>query len=691
MDDLQRFKETYISECFELLEDMEEKLVGLDGDSANLDDLNAIFRCAHSIKGGAGAFGLTQIAKFTHILEALLDKVREGQIAVSPEVVSALLQARDVVYKMVVAAQNNTSTPEGFGDDVKTELERLCGMQPSAGGSAKIGVDLKGSQIASSGIKHFNVKFKPHSNMLLTGSEPLLMLRELKKVGECEVSVDMSSLPALDKIDAETCYLSWQVIVKTDKGIDALKEVFEFVEDECDLEIQELENSQESKQQEVSRLEAEAVAEAKPQAAKAQSQAGGGLTGQSANAQAQSGAAAAATSIRVDIDKVDRLINMVGEIVIVQAMLRMQTASLPSNQYAGIMTGVEELSQHTRELQEAVMAIRMQPVKSIFSRMPRLVRDLSGQLGKNIKLEIDGESTEVDKTIIEQLSDPLTHMIRNSVDHGVEKPDVRAAAGKPEQGTIFLAAMHRGGRVVIEVSDDGNGINREKVLKKAIEKGVVAENANLSDNEIDQLIFAPGFSTADSVTDVSGRGVGMDVVRRNIESIGGVVLVTNTPGQGSKFTISLPLTLAILDGMIVRVANEHYIIPIGNIVETMRPKPNEVKGIADGSSVISVRGDFIPVHYLYKFFNIKNAVADASQALVVLVEAGNKQIGLVVDELVGQQQVVIKSLEENSDPIKGISGATILGDGKVSLILDVAGLAEIATNKNMGGQILEAA
>ena len=310
--------------------------------------------------------------------------------------------------------------------------------------------------------------------------------------------------------------------------------------------------------------------------------------------------------------------------------------------------------------------------------MPRLVHDLAAQLGKSVRLETTGETTEVDKTIIEQLADPLTHMIRNSVDHGLETPEMRRDTGKPEQGRITLAAMHRGGRIVIEISDDGRGINREKVLAKAREKGIVARDAALSDAEIDQLIFAPGFSTAETVTSVSGRGVGMDVVKRNIEGIGGTVLVANTPGQGAVFTISLPLTLAILDGMIVRVAREYYIIPIAQIIETLRPKPHEVKRVANGSTVINVRGAFLPVHFLNRLFGIPNAITEVSEALVVLVESGQQQIGLVVDELIGQQQVVIKSLEENTAPIPGISGATILGDGKVSLILDVAGLVRLS-------------
>lgn len=385
-----------------------------------------------------------------------------------------------------------------------------------------------------------------------------------------------------------------------------------------------------------------------------------------------------ATSIRVDIDKVDKLVNMVGEIVIIQAMLTAQSRHLELDKHQELIQGIEDLLQHTRELQEAVMSVRMQPLKSVFSRMPRIVRDIAVQLGKDIRLVTTGENTEVDKTVIELLSDPLTHMIRNSADHGIETPDKRIAAGKPAQGTINLSADSRGGRIIIEINDDGAGINREKVFAKAKDKGLVAKDAVLKDEEIDNLVFLPGFSTADTVSNISGRGVGMDVVRRNIEGLGGALQIINTPNKGCRFIVSIPLTLAILDGMIVRVGAENYIIPIGNIIETMRPKREDVKKIAGGNDVNNVRGEFIPVMYLANMFGTRGGVLNAAEALVVLVESGRNKIGLVVDELIGQQQVVIKTLETNSDPVEGISGTTILGDGKVSLILDVGKFQQLS-------------
>jgi two-component system chemotaxis sensor kinase CheA len=380
-------------------------------------------------------------------------------------------------------------------------------------------------------------------------------------------------------------------------------------------------------------------------------------------------------SIRVDLDKIDRLVNMVGELVITQAMLGQQTTHFSVESHPELIQGLQELSHHTRELQESVMAIRAQPVKALFSRAPRLVRDLSTKLGKQARLVMSGENTEVDKTVIEQLSDPLTHLIRNSLDHGLETPDVRTAAGKPAEGTIHLGAEHRSGRIIIEVSDDGAGIDRKRVLAKAIEKGLVDKGAQLTDEQIDMLIFAPGFSTAEQVSDVSGRGVGMDVVRKNIQDVGGRVVVQSMPGQGSRFILSLPLTLAVMDGMLVAVGEERYVLPLTNIVESLRPTAQQARSLVDVGNVLVLRGEYIRLVPLHELFEVRNAIADPTRGLVVVVETeGGDRIGLLVDELLGQQQVVIKSLDANYRPVDGISAATILGDGRVALILDVSAL-----------------
>ena len=653
MNDLDQFKQTYITECFELLVEMEERLLGLDVEAVDNESLNAIFRCAHSIKGGSGAFGLDYITNFTHVLEALLDSMREGKLAASRATVDTLLKSVDVVTQMVHAAKDGVRPPDGLGMDVKAQLEAFAQGKPQVAENMAYGLFDMDSPPSE---QVWKIDFAPHEALFSTGNEPLLILRELMRLGKTEVTAYTARVQEIAYLNPISCLMGWSIQLTTTRTERDIREVFEFVTDCCDLTIALV-----------------AVSASNQEAASAVLRPVKIL----AATDDQATRTTHTTSIRVDIEKVDRLVNMVGELVITEAMLRAQTREFAVEKFAGLMRGIDELSQHTRELQEAVMSVRMQPVKSIFSRMPRIVRDISAQLGKDIRLVTVGENTEVDKTVIEQLSDPLMHMIRNSCDHGIETPEDRIKQGKQPHGTIHLSAEHRGGRIVIEISDDGAGINRERVLAKAREKGLVASDASPSDEEIDHMIFMAGFSTAEKVTNVSGRGVGMDVVRRNIEGMGGVVHVMNNPGRGSVFTVSLPLTLAILDGMIVRVGTENYIIPITSIIETLRPKAEEVRHVEGHSDVINVRGEFISVVYLHRVFSIAGAQGDPSKALVVLVESNRQKMGLVVDELIGQQQVVIKSLEANSDPVKGISGATILGDGRVSLILEINDLATL--------------
>lgn len=655
MSGFDQFKDTYFNECFELLSSMEEKLLGIDlSVGADLEELNAIFRCIHSIKGGGGAFGLDEIVGFTHIAEALLDVMRDGKVPATQGAIDALLRSVDVTSQMIRLAKENKPVPADMGKDLSEELQGLA----SASGQKIAAAKTKQKEKTDSDItKFYRIIFNPHRSMLLSGNEPLLILRELKRLGDLKVKTDISAVPTLDNLKPDDAYFTYVIDLQSAASLETVKEAFEFVDGECTLEIA-IEAGIDSE------IEAAPQQEAAPKTTAQKQEAGGAVN--------------TATSIRVDIDKVDKLVNMVGEIVIIQAMLAAQSRHLELDKHQELIQGIEDLLQHTRELQEAVMSVRMQPLKSVFSRMPRIVRDIAVQLGKDIRLVTTGENTEVDKTVIELLSDPLTHMIRNSADHGVETPQIRTAAGKPAQGTINLSADSRGGRIIIEINDDGAGINREKVLAKAKDKGLVAKDAVLKDEEIDNLVFLPGFSTADKVSNISGRGVGMDVVRRNIEGLGGALQIINSPSKGCRFIVSIPLTLAILDGMIVRVGIENYIIPIGNIIETMRPKREDVKKIAGGNDVINVRGEFIPVMYLANMFGTRGGVLNAAEALVVLVESGRNKIGLVVDELIGQQQVVIKTLETNSDPVEGISGATILGDGKVSLILDVGKFQQLS-------------
>ncbi len=661
MDDgMDELRQTFFTECSELLTDMESRLMELEEGAQDSEQLNAIFRCAHSIKGGSGAFGFNGVMQFTHVVEALMDEMRSGHLLPTRPSIDTLLKSVDIVTQMLAAEQNGTTLPEDHGKDVLEELRRFTSGAGAAAPAPAAPLE------ASSQETIYTIRFMPGAELFTTGNEPVLLLRELSRMGQCQITTGLEGMPDWDAFDPTLCYLYWDIRLETTAPLSAVEEVFEFVSDIGRIDISTEGGAtpavamiEESTPQVTATAEYAASA---PVAAKAEAE---------TPAKAATTGGGAAASIRVDLEKVDRLVNMVGELVITEAMLRAQMRHVPLEHLTGLMQGLDELSHHTRELQEAVMAVRMQPVKSIFSRMPRIVRDTAAQLGKDIQLILLGENTEVDKTVIEQLGDPLTHMIRNSVDHGIESPARRREAGKPEQGTIQLSAYHRSGRIIIEITDDGAGINRARVLSKAQEKGLVAADAGLSDEEIDHLVFLPGFSTAEAVTSVSGRGVGMDVVRRNIESLGGTVRITNRPGTGSVFTVSLPLTLAILDGMIVRVGQETYIVPITSIIETLRPKAADMHGVQGHSDVINVRGEFVPLIYLHSLFGIPKAEKDATKSLIVLVESGTQKLGLVVDELIGQQQVVIKSLEANSDPVKGISGATILGDGKVSLILEI--------------------
>jgi two-component system, chemotaxis family, sensor kinase CheA len=489
-------------------------------------------------------------------------------------------------------------------------------------------------------------------------NEPLLLIRELKHLGELETECDTSKLPDLAHLDAEAAYLSFVFQLTTTAPESAVAEVFEFVDQECLLKIEELGAGEDPS--------AEAKAEAALEPAVAET------------AVASAPAAKGSTFIRVDLARVDRLVNMVGELVITQAMLAQQLSESGGGQRHQWTKGSEDLAAQTRQLQECVMAIRMQPVRSVFARMPRLVRDIAGRLGKKIRLVTSGDQTEVDKTVIEELADPITHMIRNAIDHGIEDAETRAAAGKPAEATIELSASQRASNILITIADDGAGIDKAKVLKSAIAKGIVREDAKLSDDEIYALIFAPGFSTADKVTEISGRGVGMDVVRRNITNIGGRINIHTTPGKGTRFTLVIPLTLAVLDGMLVAAGEEKYILPLSSIVESIRPGRAQVRTISGGMQVAAIRGEYIRLISLHRILNIPGKVPDPWKALVVVIETENgSKAGLVVDELIGQQQVVVKSLLENFDAVRGISGATILGDGRVALILDLEGICAL--------------
>jgi two-component system chemotaxis sensor kinase CheA len=745
VDELDQFKQVYFQECEELLTDMEGHLSALSDGNAEQETLHAIFRAVHSIKGGAGAFGFDQLVAFAHTFETVLDRVRSGELEPTQDIVSLMLRSNDVLADLVRAAMRGEMMDADFGADAKSGLDALIGgggdeeevvefadfdFVPVAVDLDDVHEDVTASVAAvpevAEGPRTWVIRFLPSGEMLRKANEPLLLVRELKRLGDLAVEPDLSRLPPLADMDGEEAYLSWTFRLTSDKaGLVDIEEVFEFVRDDCELEISEAGTGSDAEPEPpqggggggggaftwpaadaaaaseipaswlailnqpdpppasapapepepVSAAPAAAAVEVKPDAPKPAAAKPAARPATAAAAGGGGEGAAAPASIRVDLEKVDRLVNMVGELVITQAMLNQVRTHLPPDQYPELAQGLEELTHHTRELQESVMAIRAQPIKSVFQRLPRLVRELAAQTGKQVRLVTAGETTEIDKTVIERLSDPLTHMIRNACDHGIEPPDERIAAGKPPEGTVVVSAEHRGGRIVIEIRDDGRGIDPQKVLNKAIQNGLVASGAGMSDEDIFNLIFLPGFSTAEQVSAISGRGVGMDVVKKNIQNAGGRVSISSVLGQGSVFTLTLPLTLAVLDGMIVRVGEETYIMPLTNIIECLRPRPGDLHTVVGGGDVIHIRGEYVPLIYLHRLFRVCDAVTNPCKGVVVMAETeeGGK-VGLVVDELLGQQQVVIKSLEANYQPIDGIAAATILGSGRVALILDVSGL-----------------
>jgi two-component system chemotaxis sensor kinase CheA len=492
--------------------------------------------------------------------------------------------------------------------------------------------------------------------MLAGGNDPLRLIRELGGLGELIVEPDLSRLPALARLDPTECHLGWSIELKAPVKREDIKAVFDWVEDECDLAIE-------------PRPSAVVTPAAPPPAPASMAEA--------AAARGTREAGTESGSVRVAIDKIDSMINLVGELVITQAMLDTFREEFDPSRLTLLQHGLTQLARHARELQESVMGIRMLPIASVFNRFPRLVRDLSQKLGKQVKLELHGEQTELDKTVLEKIGDPMVHLVRNAIDHGLETPEKRRAAGKNDTGTLKLDAYHRGGNIVVEVSDDGAGLNREAIVRKAIERGLIRSGEGLSDEAVGDLIFQPGFSTAEVTTDLSGRGVGMDVVRRNVSDLGGSVVVRSRPGQGSVFTITLPLTLAIIDGLTAAVGQERYIVPLVSIVESVQLKPDQLKSVTGGGELFRFRGDYLPVLRLHELFGCDGAKRAIEDGLLIVVEGDGSRVGLFVDGLVGQQQAVVKSLETNYRRVQGVSGATILADGSVALIVDIAGLVRL--------------
>ena len=693
--DLSQFKQTFIEESLEGLDIMESSLLNLDVGEADLDAINTIFRAAHSIKGGSGTFGFNDIASFTHVLETLLDEMRSGERDVAASAVELLLASVDCLRGMINALQHDDSYDKEQVASVQQKLEALLN-----GGEADDTPEASSPSETSNDTQPngygWLIKFSPHLDMLRTGNDPVLMFRELEELGSLDINVDISALPGFENLVAEDAYLKWEIRITTEVTEDQVMEIFSWVDDECDLEISPLNDAVTKEtgdtENEVVSPSVEAKVQAEPPTTPPPSEKVASTeekkpakkvtpAAKATPTKRASTSSTEATSIRVGTDKVDALINMVGELVITQSMLSQLGDEFEMSKLENLRNGLSQLERNTRELQENVMRIRMLPISFSFNRFPRLVHDLTQKLGKKVDLRMSGEQTELDKTVMEKIGDPLVHLVRNALDHGIENPDIRTAAGKNPVGTLNLNAYHKGGNIVIEISDDGAGINKQRVLDKALQNGIINSPDEVSeDAQVFDLIFQPGFSTAEAVSDVSGRGVGMDVVKKNIKALGGSIEITSREGLGSTFTIRLPLTLAILDGQLVRVGKEVYIIPLISIVESLQITKQAVNRLAGKAEVYRLRDEYTSIIRLYQLFDSKPDSTDLEKGLLVVVEGDGQKIGLFVDDLLGQQQVVIKSLESNFKRVEGVSGATILGDGTVALIMDIGGLIKLSNS-----------
>jgi len=661
--DIGQFVQTFFEESLEGLDIMEAGLLALPPGAADLEQINTIFRAAHSIKGGSGTFGFKEVTDFTHVMETLLDKMREGQLAVTGEAVNNLLESVDCLREMLMAVRQNTDVDN---DRVKDLQGRLAQLLERKGAPVNVAGDSRATVSPPPNAGGWLIGFRPHLDLMHSGNDPVRIFRELATLGDLMVRPDFSRLPRLAELQPEDCYLAWELELRGAATQEAVAEVFAWVEDDSDLSIDPL---------------VETVIPAATSQTAAEEPGQGELLlerrGGDRRRGDRRGAAAAAdsASIRVGIDKVDAVINLVGELVTTQSMLSALGTDFAMDRIDKLHEALDQLDRNTRDLQEHVMRIRMLPISSVFSRFPRMVHDISEKLGKQIDLRISGEQTEIDKTVIEKIGDPLVHLVRNSLDHGIEPPADRG--NKPITGVITLNAYHKSGSIFIEVGDDGRGLDREALRRKGLDAGLLRPGEEYSDDQIHELIFHPGLSTAKQISDVSGRGVGMDVVRRNIQDVGGSIQIASQSGLGSKITICLPLTLAILDGQLVSVGHDCYIIPLLSIVESVQIRSEAVNRVAGKGEVLRFRGQHLPILRLYELFGAEEAVNNLEKGLLVVVEADGRQVGLFVDDLQGQQQISIKSLEKNFRRVSGVAGATILGDGRVGLILDISGLIRV--------------
>ncbi|MRF66556.1 chemotaxis protein CheA [Escherichia coli] len=666
--DITEFYQTFFDEADELLRDMEQHLLELDPFDPDSEQLNAIFRSAHSIKGGAATFGFTQLQNTTHTLENLLDKARHDELTLTPDIIDVFLDAKDVMASQLDAYKNDSLPDE---DTFKRICEVLSRVENRAEEVAETGTAISETKVEDAVVEDTPAKQGEYSHYFM------ISLNQLKE-NEVDLLADELSLFG-HLYHTEKTANSLQAWVGTNTDIDDISGVLCFVVDESQISHEVisfadcLAFSKEETLLNDDKVAANEVTE--PQVDTPQSSAKPAAP-TTAKKTAIAKPKGDSSSIRVAVEKVDQLINLVGELVIIQSMLTQHSQHVDQNEYSDLLSSIVQLERNSRALQESVMSIRMMPMDYVFSRFPRMVRDIASKLGKKIELKVEGSSTELDKSLIERIVDPLNHLVRNSLDHGIEKPEVRVANGKPEAGTLTLAAAHQSGNICIEVRDDGAGLNRERILAKAKSQGMNVHDG-MSNDEVAMLIMAPGFSTAEVVTDVSGRGVGMDVVKRNIQDMGGRIQIGFTEGKGTIIRILLPLTLAILDGMSVKVAEDVFIVPLSAIISTLQPRQEDIYRLAGEEKMLLVRGEYLPLVELHQVFSIEEAERNLDNSIVLIIQNAGHRFALLVDKLVGQQQVVVKNIESNYRKIPGISAATIMGDGSVALILDVAELQKM--------------
>lgn len=652
--DITDFYQTFFDEADELLADMEQHLLDLVPEAPDSEQLNAIFRAAHSIKGGAGTFGFTILQETTHLMENLLDEARRGEMQLNTDIINLFLETKDIMQEQLDAYKSSAEPDAASFEYICNALRQLA-LEAKGEASAPV--------VPAAKLSVVDAVAEPDTAPEAPAGKLRVVLSRLKESEVNLLEEELGNLATLSNVVKGKDSLA----ATLDDGIgqDDIVAVLCFV----------IEADQIAFETDAAAVEAPAAEEKAPAMVPAAPalKAVPKETASPARGEKPAARSSESTSIRVAVEKVDQLINLVGELVITQSMLAQRSNELDPVTHGDLITSMGQLQRNARDLQESVMSIRMMPMEYVFSRFPRLVRDLAGKLNKQIELTLMGSSTELDKSLIERIIDPLTHLVRNSLDHGIELPENRVAAGKSPVGNLILSAEHQGGNICIEVTDDGAGLNRERILAKAISQGMTV-NENMTDEEVGMLIFAPGFSTAEQVTDVSGRGVGMDVVKRNIQEMGGHVEIQSKQGAGTTIRILLPLTLAILDGMSVKVADEVFILPLNAVMESLQPREEDLHPLAGGERVLEVRGEYLPLVELWKVFEVDGAKTEATQGIVVILQSAGRRYALLVDQLIGQHQVVVKNLESNYRKVPGISAATILGDGSVALIVDVSAL-----------------